>query len=343
MCLGMLACSVKAPSALGSEPTRRSVPLGLDEFIPVPEDNPRTAEKIELGRQLFFDKRLSRDGTFACATCHIPERAFADGRRIAIGIDGRVGRRNVPTLFNRAYGRTLFWDGRASALEDQPFEAIFNPNEMGLTAEELGRRLKELNGLAPSDQKEGVASHSTPLRRVIHGQRLDDLNDPSQIAARNAANAIAAYVRSVLSGNSAFDRYEHGDASALSDAAKRGLQIFRGKGNCIACHSGPLLSDEDFHNTGVSWGKEPLDLGRFEITQREQDRGKFKSPTLRNLTLTAPYMHNGSLATLDEVVEFYNLGGAPNPNLDREIRPLRLSADEKRQLVEFLGCLLGTP
>jgi len=148
-------------------------------------------------------------------------------------------------------------------------------------------------------------------------------------------------VRTLLSGDSAFDRFEHGHANTLSEAAKRGLQIFRGKGNCIACHSGPLFSDEDFHNTGVSSGKEPVDLGRFEATRRDQDRGKFKTPTLRNVALTAPYMHDGSLATLAEVVDFYSQGASPNPNLDREIRPLNLSPQEQADLVAFLNALSG--
>lgn len=331
----------------------------------------QTSAKVELGRQLFFDKRLSRDGTVACATCHVPERAFADGRRIAIGIEGRVGRRNVPTLLNRAYGRTFFWDGRAKALEEQPLEALLNPNEMDLTLEGLGKRLSELPGLSegksyrerleevfvyelasipnassprpspPSDGREGVVLGATPLRGIIHGQKLDDLDPASQMAVQNAAKAIATYVRSLLSGNSAFDRYEHGDSSALSAAAKRGLQIFRGKGNCIACHSGPLLSDEEFHNTGVSWGKEPHDSGRLEVTHREQDRGKFKVPTLRNVAQTAPYMHDGSLATLEDVIEFYSKVANPNPNLDREVRPLNLAAEEKANLIAFLKSLSG--
>ena len=160
-----------------------------------------------------------------------------------------------------------------------------------------------------------------------------------QPTAQNAAKAIATFVRSLLSGNSAFDRFEHGDQGALLPAAKRGLEIFRGKGNCIACHSGPLLADEHFHNTGVSWGKEPLDLGRFEVTKEEPDRGKFKVPTLRNVALTAPYMHDGSLATLETIVDFYSKGGNPNPYVDREVRPINLAPEEKSDLVEFLRSL----
>jgi len=156
---------------------------------------------------------------------------------------------------------------------------------------------------------------------------------------QNAAKALATFVRTLLSGNSAFDRFEHGDQTARVDAAKRGLQILRGKGNCIACHSGPLLCDEAFHNTGASWGKEPPDLGRCEVTKREQDRGKFKTPSLRNVALTAPYMHDGSMTSLEEVVDFYSKGMNPNPFVDREIHRLDLTASEKSDLVSFLHCL----
>ena len=338
-----------------AEPYRFQVPLGLDEFIPIPEINPRTADKIELGRQLFFDKRLSRDGTVACATCHVPERAFTDGKVVAIGVKGGQGKRNVPTILNRAYGQSFFWDGRVKALEDQPLVAITNPKEMDLPLPELEKRLsklRELQGLHGLQRL--VRSHEVKGAERLHQfQKLDGLHEGESYrkrfegafgekpTAHNAAKALATFVRTLLSGNSAFDRFEHGNQAALSDAAKRGLQIFRGKGNCIACHSGPLLSDEDFHNTGVSWGKEPLDLGRYEVTKRDADRGRFKTPSLRNVALTAPYMHDGSLATLEEVVEFYTKGANPNANLDREIRPLSLPTEEKADLVSFLMSLTG--
>ena len=330
--VALLAVCLTAVAVQSSESDAVHVPLGLDEFIPIPEENPRTAAKVELGRQLFFDKRLSRDNTVACATCHVPERAFTDGKRVAVGIEGRFGRRNALSLFNRSYGRSFFWDGRAKALEEQPLEAIFNPKEMDLTLEELDKRLNELNELNRLSREGATKSYR---------ERFEEVFD-ERPTAQNVAKAIATFVRTLLSGNSPFDRFEHGDASALSDAAKRGLQIFRGKGNCIACHSGPLLSDEDFHNTGVSWGKEPVDLGNFEVTKKDADRGKFKTPSLRNVALTAPYMHDGSLATLEDVIELYNRGGQPNPNLDRELRPLGLTAEEKRDLAEFLASLSGT-
>jgi cytochrome c peroxidase len=302
-----LAALALTPVAFGSD-ARVKVPLGLDEFIPVSEDNPSTPEKVELGRQFFFDKRLSRDGAVACATCHVPERAFTDGKAIAIGVKQRQGRRNAPSLFNRAYGKAFFWDGRAKALEDQPLEAFTNPKEMDLSLHELENRLNRLTvqreqtrtshpavspGRGQPIQKTGEGTRKTSYR-----QRFQDVFGENP-TAQNAAKAIAAFVRTLLSGDSPFDRYEQGDANALSEAAKRGLQIFRGKGNCIACHSGPLFSDEEYHNTGVSWGKEPLDQGRFEVTKRDSDRGKFKPPSLRNVAWTPPYMTSFGLRPLN--------------------------------------------
>lgn len=294
------------------------VPLGLDAFVPVPDQNPLSSAKVELGRLLFFDKRLSRDHTVSCATCHVPEKAFSDGQRVAIGVEGRQGMRNSPSLFNRAYSSFLFWDGRRSALEEQTLDAIQNPLEMDLSLQQLEERLF-------SKQYRGA------FRRVFAGEPT----------APNAAKALASYVRTLFSGDSAFDRFEHGDRTALSAAAQRGLSLFRVKGNCAACHTGPLFTDGSFHNTGVSWEEAPLDYGRFNVSRKEADRGKFKTPSLRDVDQTAPYMHNGSLATLEEVLDFYNHGGKPNPNLDRELRPLNLTTEEKSDLIHFLRALSG--
>jgi cytochrome c peroxidase len=289
------------------------IPLGLDLYLPTPESNPLTTEKVERGRRLFSDRRLSRDRSIACSTCHDPKRGFADNKPIAIGIGGRAGRRNTPAIINRGYGRALFWDGRETTLESQVLRPIEDPNEMDFTANEAAARV----GLA-----------------------RDDL-----------ANALASFVRSVLSGNSRFDRFVYGERSALTDEEQRGLQTFRGKGNCSSCHNGPTLTDERFHNTGVAWRPdgsaiaEPRgsfhDPGRFHVTGNEADRGAFKTPTLRDVSLTAPYMHDGSLATLDDVVTFYDQGGRANPNLDMDIRPLKLAPEEKRALVAFLSSLAG--
>ncbi len=275
-----------------------SIPLGLDAYMPVPETNPLTAEKIELGRKLFFDKRLSADGSVACATCHQPDYAFTDKHPLAVGIGGKVGTRRSPRLLNRGYGRSFFWDGRARSLEDQVLQPIANPIEMGSSPAAAAKRV-------------GIAE---PVLR----------------------DALASYVRSLVSGNSRYDRFLAGDAMALNDQEKLGLRLFTGKAGCSGCHVGPNLTDERFHNTGA--GKLP-DTGRAEVTGRPQDRGAFKTPTLRDVARTPPYMHDGSLATLDEVIRFYDEGGKPNPQLDPEIRKLHLTPAEKAALRAFLFTL----
>lgn len=273
-----------------------TIPLGLDLYLPVPEDNPLTAEKIELGRRLFFDRRLSRDGSISCSSCHDPHCAFSDGRAVAVGIDKRVGRRNAPALINRGYGRLFFWDGRVATLEEQVLKPIEDPNEIDL----------------PLDQ----ASSRVGLDAVT------------------MARALASFVRSLVSGDSPFDRFVNGDRAALSAQQQLGLQIFRGKANCTACHVGPNFTDEALHNTGVAWRD-------GNIADHGAGQGRFKTPTLREVARTAPYMHDGTLATLEDVVEFYDAGGRANPSLDPEIRRLSLSVAEKQALVAFLGALSG--
>ena len=283
------------------------VPLGLDLYVPVPEENPLTNEKIELGQRLFTDRRLSRDGTIACASCHDPTRAFSDGRVTAIGVFGRTGRRNAPALINRGYGRAFFWDARTTTLEEQVLRPIEDPNEMDLPVDEAAARVG--------------------LDRATVSQSL------------------ASYVRSILSGDAPYDRFVNGDRSALSAVEQAGLQIFRGRGNSTACHVGPNFSDERLHDTGVAWSPSTsqfTDEGRATVTRRLEDLGAFKTPTLREVARTAPYMHDGSLATLEAVVDFYSDGGRPNPHLDPEIRPLHFSAEEKQILIAFLRSLSGS-
>jgi cytochrome c peroxidase len=281
------------------------IPLGLDLYMPVPEDNPMTSEKVELGRRLFQDRRLSRDGRVACMSCHDPRRAFSTPHTQAVGVFNRRSRRNAPALINRAWGRAFFWDGRIQTLEEQVLKPIQDPNEMDLTLTEAEQR---------------VGLDATTISR-----------------------ALASYLRSALSGDAPYDRFINGDRGALSQQQQRGLQIFRGKGNCTACHVGPTLSDERLHNTGVAWHAGVFtDPGRFGVTNRPEDRGAFKTPTLREVARTSPYMHDGSLRTLEEVVDFYSDGGRSNPAQDPEIRPLRLTPAEKRALVAFLKSLSGT-
>jgi len=272
-------------------------PLGLDLYMPVPDANPLTPQKIALGRKLFFDKRLSLDGTLSCGTCHDPKLAFSDGRKVARGIDGQEGTRSAPAIVNRGYGKTFFWDGRSKTLEQQALEPILNPKELGMTEAEVERRI---------------------------GLKIADVT-----------SALASYVRTIRSGNSRFDRYAAGDQHALSDLEKAGLAVFRGKARCTTCHAGPNFTDENFHNTGIAWQDGKLaDQGAGE--------GKFKVPTLREVARTAPYMHDGSLATLEDVVDYYDRGGNMNPGLDEDLRPLHLSPEEKRALVAFLRSLSGS-
>ena len=316
-----LALLVGPVSSLVSHAAWRSrLPLGLDLYMPVPEDNPLTRDKVELGRQLFSDPILSRDKSLACAGCHEPERAFTDGRTVSRGVFGRKGTRHVPTLINRGYGRAFFWDGRISSLEEQVLQPIQDPKEMDMTLRDVVDRLR------------GDREYSELFQAVFGGI-------PTHV---DLANSLASYVRTILSGNSPVDRYDTGEREALSQQERQGLGMFFGKGNCWVCHFGPTFTDERFHNTGVAWRDgELLDQGRYMVTGKEKDRGAFKVPTLREVARTAPYMHDGSLATLEEVIDFYNRGGNPNPYLDSELLPLKLTSEEKQALISFLHALSG--
>ncbi|MFB3076310.1 MAG: cytochrome-c peroxidase, partial [Candidatus Methylomirabilales bacterium] len=248
---------------------RPRIPLGLDLYMPVPEDNPLTSEKVELGRKLFSDPILSRDKSLSCAGCHDPERAFTDGRPVSEGVFGRKGTRHVPTLINRGYGNSFFWDGRVSTLEEQVLQPIQHPKEMDMTLEEVVARLKR-----DSDYRQRF--------REAFG---------TEINSEGLAKALASYVRTIFSGDSSFDRYLNGERDALSEREREGLRIFRGKGNCTVCHVGPNFTDERFHNTGIAWRDgELLDPGRSEVTGKTEDQGAFKTPTLREIARTAPYI-----------------------------------------------------
>jgi cytochrome c peroxidase len=298
---------------------RDAVPLGLVPRV-WPADNPYSPEKAELGRVLFFDKRLSVDDTIACADCHNPKFAFTDGRPVSIGVRGQKGGRNAPTVINRAYSVEQFWDGRAPTLEEQAKGPIANPLEMANTHEAVAEKLKK------------IAGYSWLFKRAFGTE---------DITIDHVAKAIATFERTILSGNSPYDRYKAGDKSALSESAKRGMDVFFNKAKCDQCHFGINFTDGSFVNLGVGMDKPNPDLGRYLVTKRESDKGAFKTPTLREVARTAPYMHDGSLATLEEVIEFYNKGGIPNPYLDKRIKPLNLSEQDKKDLVEFLKSLSG--
>jgi len=300
-----------------------TLPLGLQAGSAyIPDDNTMTEDKISLGKLLYFDPRMSKDRTISCASCHNPFHGFTDPARTSKGVDGKLGGRNSPTVINRVFSAEQFWDGRAKDLEEQAHGPLVNPVEMAMGSHtDVVARIKAIPGYAP-------------LFKKAFG---DDKIDMPRIA-----KAIAAYERTVVSGDSPYDRYQAGDKDALSASAVRGLDLFNGKANCKACHTGFNFTDETFQNIGVGMDKPKPDLGRHDVTKKEEDKGKFKTPTLRNIAETPPYMHDGSDATLIEVVEFYNKGGIPNPNLSKEIKPLNLTVQEKRDLVAFLESLNGT-
>jgi len=288
-------------------------PKGLGA-IRFPADNPPSAAKIALGKQLYFDPRLSRDNTVSCASCHDPNKGWSNGERFATGVDGKMGGRSAPTIVNVAYNVFQFWDGRAGSLEEQALGPIQNPIEMDLTLPELVKRLNSIPG------------YRKQFREVFG-------SDPT---AENAGKAIAAYERTILSGDAPYDRFKAGDAAALSEAAQRGMKLYFGKAHCTACHSGPNFTDNAFHNIGIGMDKKTPDAGRAAISKMEGDTGSFKTPTLREIARTAPYMHDGSLKTLEDVVRYYAKGGIDNPYLDEEIYSFKMSDQEVADLVTFL-------
>jgi cytochrome c peroxidase len=333
--------------------------LGLPP-VPFPDDNPPTAVKIRLGRKLFFDRRLSHNGTLSCAMCHVPEQGFT-GNEIAtsVGHEGKTLRRNALTLLNVAFMGPLFHDGRETSLETQVISPLLDPDEManpsiGYLIDRI-RRMKDYDGLF-----EAAFNRRASIETV--GQ------------------AIATYERTLISANSPFDRWYFGkEKEALTAKEQKGFRLFTGKANCVKCHritgEHALFTDKSFHDTGLGWHKsarnpsveetiqvqlapgvftsidrntvesvglpEKRDLGRYEVTQDPSDLFRYKTPSLRNIALTAPYMHDGSLSTLHEVVAFYNQGGYPHENLDPLIKPLELNMEEMDSLVVFLNSLTG--
>lgn len=293
---------------------RPPVPAIYKKDIP---DLPKTwsLEKAKLGKELFFDKRLSKDNSLSCASCHQPENSFAEAKKVAVGVGGVQGERNTPTAINRAFGLSQFWDGRAKDLHEQAKGPMLSAGEMAMTEEEVVKRVK------------GDAAYAKSFKKIFG-------NEPS---VAFITEAIAAYELTIYSVDAPFDRYMAGDKKALNDSAQRGFALFSGKAKCNVCHTGPNFSDEDFHVLGV--GHTP---GRGGITGQDKDMGGYKTPTLRDITKTAPYMHDGSHATLEEVIDFYDRGGEARPNLDPKMVKLGLTPQEKADLVEFLKGLTGT-
>lgn len=334
-----------------------SIPLGLpadtwDHYVP--RKNPMTPAKIELGRKLFFDARLSADRRVSCASCHDPKLAFTDGRAVAEGIAGRRGARNSPTLLNAMFNTGQFWDGRADTLEDQAVQPLVNPLEMGNGSyDEVVNRLRAI----PEYHAEFQSVFGSEARIEFVGL------------------ALAAYERTLVSGGAPFDRFVAGDRDAIGESARRGFALFRGKARCSRCHTFndalPFFTDFNYHNTGVAMNhpnfdklsrqayavaetgkaREMIDalgkqeggqeLGRVLITYQVFDIGSYRTPSLRNVALTAPYFHDGSAKTLADVVRFYNSGGRQNINLEWDLAALALAEDEQRDLVAFLESLTG--
>jgi cytochrome c peroxidase len=307
---------------VGTSPARaqgRMYANGVVSAVPVPADNPQTDAKIRLGAQLYFDTRLSADNTISCASCHDPRTGWANPHATDTGIGGQVGTRNSGTVIDAAYMRYQFWDGREPSLEGQASGPIHNPIEMGETLENVVAKLNGIQGYR--EQFEDVFGREADVDAIT--------------------KAIASFERTIISGPSPYDLYVMGDKGAMTPAAIRGLHLFNGKGHCTPCHSGPMFSDQSFHNLGVGMDKENPDVGRFKVTENPADTGRFKTPMLRNVALTPPYLHDGSAKTLMEVMEVYNRGGTPNPHLDPTIFPLNLTPSEMADLVAFMEALTG--
>lgn len=307
----------QAGVVFASTSVQQQLPLGLPEYYISP-DNPMTQEKVDLGRKLFFDKILSVDHTMSCATCHDPKQGWSNGTQFAIGVNGHAGSRNVPSILNTAYYRSLFWDGRAGSLERQALGPILNPDEMGMPSRAaLVERLQQHD------------TYPDLFRKAFS----------NGLTASNVGRALAAYERTIVAGNSPYDRFVAGDEDALSASAKRGMELFlnKRKSKCVICHEPPTFTALFYHNLGVGMDQQDPDLGRYEVTKLESNKGMFKVPTVRDVKDTAPYMHDGSIKTLEEVIELYDKGGIQNPYLSREMYgKLNLTKQEKADLLAFM-------
>lgn len=306
----------RAPKDTLPKELANTPPYGLPERVPEPADNPFTPERLELGRALFFDPILSLDRTISCATCHHPDHGFAEPAARSTGVGGRSTERNAPTLFNRAFGARHMWDGRFETLEEQVLMPIENELEMALEIKTALERLaSEPVWVAKFERAYGAISRD------------------------NLARALATFVRRLWFADSPIDRFRRGEVGGLTKEERAGMWIFESNGRCWKCHNGPNFSDEALHNTGVGARDGRAMPGRAAVTGLDEDLGKFKTPTLRALRFTAPYMHDGSLATLAEVVDFYVRGGGANEHLDERVQPLELSESDARALVAFLEAL----
>ena len=295
------------------------IPTGLAGYepMPIPADNPMTAEKVWLGRQLFFDERLSIDNSRSCYSCHTCQHGLSDGSQTAVGAENKRLPRNSPTLWNIGYHQKFYWDGRSDSLEKQAMDAWTGPYMgAGEKTDEIVAKINALQGYRSQFQKV-FQSDATP---------------------ENMMKAIAAFERTIIGGSTPWDRWRAGDKSAISQSAFRGWNIFQGI-KCNNCHDGLLFTDQQYHNIGIGMDHQVGDVGRFEVTKRPEDFGAFKTPTLRDVAKSAPYFHDGSAGMLEEAVDIMLGGGKPNQNLDKNLTPHKLSPEQREDLLNFLRAL----
>jgi cytochrome c peroxidase len=290
--------------------------LSTYEAMPIPPDNPMSPEKVALGRQLFFDERLSGDGSRSCYTCHVCEKGLTDGLAKSVGAFDKMLPRSSPTLWNIGYHKEFYWDGRSPSLEKQAMAAWTGAN-MGAKADEIAIKLNAIDG------------YHSQFRKVFN----------SDVTPDNIVKAIAAFERTIISGETAWDRYRAGDQSALSESAVRGWNVFQAI-KCTNCHDGVLLTDQQYHNVGIGMDQKEPDVGRFKVTNKPEDTGAFKTPTLRDISKSAPYFHDGSAATLEEALDIMLGGGKPNQYLDRKnLEKHDVLPDQRQALLDFLKSL----
>ncbi len=314
-----------APAPAPAPPAPMKLTLVALPEMPIPADNPLTEDKVALGKQLFFDKRLSKNGDMNCETCHLPEKGWTDAKPLSTKFDGSVNTRHTPTLFNVGYYKEWYWDGRAKTLEAQVLAAW--KGQMGGDPDAVAATLN------------GVEGYKTAFQKAMGGPATPDA----------ITKALASFVRTLVSDNSAWDRYEKGDKSAASEDAIKGFEVFSNtdKANCTLCHLPPLYTDTLYHNVGIGFDKPTPDAGRGKIvTEPEEQKklnGAFKTPTIRSIYETGPYFHDGRFATVEEGVDFMLKGGIKNPDLDEKLKPKKLTPAERTQLLAFLKSLSPEP
>lgn len=306
----------KPAATMPAAPPLAPSPASLPESK-TPAENPITPEKAALGKQLFFDKRLSKDGTASCETCHVPEKGWTDGKALSQKVGGAMNTRHSPTMLNVAYNREWYWDGRAETLEKN-VEAAWKGQLGGVPADVAAALVK-------------VPGYEVQFKTIFK----------RDVTAEDIVAALATFLRTLKSGDAPWDRYEKGDKTAVSEDAVKGADIFRGKAGCAMCHTPPLYTDLAYHNVGIGYDKPELDPGRGKITKDEKENGAFKTPSLRSVSTHAPYFHDGRAATLEDAVDYMLTGGIKdkNPNLDQKLHPVKLTPKEKGELVAFLKAL----